>query len=637
MIKVFAPDETDFTSSNGEIVIQPTRALVTKEDNGDYYLELECDLKYVDYIKPTNIIAVDLPQGTQGFRIVAPVETTRTKIKVKAYHLYYDSNNYVIADSYVVNKNCQQAMRHLNSATDETSPFTMYSDISDTNSYRCVRKSLNEALGVILERWGGHLVRDNFKISINQSIGSDNGVTIQYRKNLKEITVTEDWSGVCTKCLPVGTNGTLLDSNIYVWSQYQYRVPFTRVVSFDQSNINRDDYETEEAYIYALRVDLKKKAEDYLEIAQYPVINYTVSANVDYISDIGDTIRVYDERLGVDLLARVISFVYDCILGKYIQVQFGTMTQSLSNLMSGINSQISTAVSESQQDLIVNFTDAINTAVAQIWDDLTDSYTIIDGDKILIVDRLPSSQADDVIKIDQNGVSISHTGVTGTFSSVFSISGDLDFNHFDVVGLTLSMISGGVLQLGGSGNTNGSIEIYNSSSPAVKIGEITKDGFKTINSSGDYYLLSDIGLSGYDSNDNLVSQINNDGLIIKGENPLEYIDGDTETIIKKVVSGYINSTSTEIVFTVDLPKKIDSLSVTISTLKVNGFKTGGGDLFGSYVVGGYDILNDATLTVTPETTAERYITLKITKTTPLSVVGSSPVVLSIEELGLSFS
>ena len=316
------------------------------------------------------------------------------------------------------------------------------------------------------------------------------------------------------------------------------------------------------------------------------------------------------------------------------------MTQSLSNLMSGINSQISTAVSESQQDLIVNFTDAINTAVAQIWDDLTDSYTIIDGDKILIVDRLPSSQADDVIKIDQNGVSISHTGVTGTFYPVFSIDGDLNFNNFDAVGLTLSMIAGGVLQLGGSGNSKGSIEIYNSSSPAVKIGEITKDGFKTINSSGDYYILSDIGLSGYDSNDNLKAKVSNTELKVGGVDILnrdKFISGDNYSADKKITSGYIDSTGLKLLFTYPLPRYTNGLTISFNELKINGFISGGGDLFGSYAVAGHDIINDATLTTAIEETGDNYITISITKTTAYPAPVSSPVCLSVESLDIDFS
>ena len=130
--------------------------------------------------------------------------TKRSKIKFKANHLFYDSMNYLIEDSYVVDKNCNDALDHLNNATSDASPFTTISDIQNIASYRCVRKSLYEAIQVVLERWGGHLVRNNWSIGIYDTIGQDNGVTIRYAKNLKDITATYNWDEVVTKLLPVG-------------------------------------------------------------------------------------------------------------------------------------------------------------------------------------------------------------------------------------------------------------------------------------------------------------------------------------------------------------------------------------------------------------------------------------------------
>lgn len=59
---------------------------------------------------------------------------------------------------------------------------------------------------------GGHLIRDNWNIKIMNTIGQDNGVIIQYKKNLKEITAKYDWSNVVTKLLHAGYNGILLDT-----------------------------------------------------------------------------------------------------------------------------------------------------------------------------------------------------------------------------------------------------------------------------------------------------------------------------------------------------------------------------------------------------------------------------------------
>ena len=68
----------------------------------------------------------------------------------------------------------------------------------------------------MLERWGGHLVRNNYNVAINDSIGQDNGVLVRYAKNLKDISATYDWNEVATKLLPVGKDGILLPE-VYVY------------------------------------------------------------------------------------------------------------------------------------------------------------------------------------------------------------------------------------------------------------------------------------------------------------------------------------------------------------------------------------------------------------------------------------
>lgn len=214
MIRLFSSNDKTF-ATNGDIVIKPLKAKIHKEDNGSFYLDLETSLDYVDDLTANRIIVANTPQGEQAFRITN-VEHTRKKISAKCYHVFYDSQNYLISDSYVVDKNCNDALDHLNNATDNTSPFTTVSDITEINSFRCVRKSLYEAIQTVLERWGGHLVRDNYTIAIMNAIGKDNGVVVRYAKNLKEINCEYNWDNVVTKLMPVGKDGLLLDKSIFI-------------------------------------------------------------------------------------------------------------------------------------------------------------------------------------------------------------------------------------------------------------------------------------------------------------------------------------------------------------------------------------------------------------------------------------
>lgn len=494
MIKVFSPTDTIFTT-NGDAVINATRAVVHKVDNGDFYLELECGLEFIDYIKANNIIVAPTPQGDQAFRLEAPIETTRKKIKVKAWHVYYDSENYLIADSYVVDKNCNDALDHLNAATDNPSPFTTLSDVQTINSFRCVRQSLAEAVNTVLERWGGHLVRDNFNLQIRNVIGQDNGVTIQYKKNLKEITVSEDWSAVCTKCLPVGKDGLLLDE-LYLYSTTQYEIPYTKTVSFEQ-NIEEDDYPDAESYQTALRNDLIEQCYNYLEKAQYPSITYTLNANIEKITDVGDIVEVYDERLGVNITAAVLSFDYDCILGQYTQVEFGSTGASLSGLISDISSEINTSIQENNQTITIALQTAIEVAQEKIWNALGASYCIYSGDQIMIVDALPAEDARNCIRINSAGIAFSQTGINGTFTTAWTIDGTFNAQAINIINLTADLIKGGTLKLGSNLNSYGCIEVYNESNTLIS--KLDKDGLLMYGKDGSYLVMNtEIGFAGYD-------------------------------------------------------------------------------------------------------------------------------------------
>lgn len=496
MIKIFSPTDKVF-NSNGDAVVNATRAVIHKVDNGDYYIELECGLDYIDYVKPNNLIVAPTPKdGYQAFRIQAPVETTRTKIKVKAWHVYYDSENYLIADTFIVDKNCNAALDQLNEHTDNPSPFTTLSDVETVRSFRCVRKSLFEAVNTVLERWGGHLVRDNFNLQIRNVIGQDNGVIIQYKKNLKSITVSESWDSVCTKLLPVGKDGYTLDE-LYLYADTQYAIPYTRTVSFDQGDINQEDYPDESSYLEALREDLIAQGTAYLNISQYPKINYTLSANMEKITDVGDIVEVQDERLGVSLTANVLSFDYDCILEKYTQIEFGTLSANLSDLMSGISNEINTSVAEATQDLTVNLNAAIEVAEAKIWEALGSSYCIYSGDQIMIVDSLPAETARNCIRINSGGIAFSQTGINGTFTTAWTIDGTFNAQAINVINFTADLIRGGILKLGSNLNSYGSLEVYNESNNLIA--KLDKSGLIMYGADGSYLVMNTVvGFAGYD-------------------------------------------------------------------------------------------------------------------------------------------
>lgn len=500
MIKVFNATDTAY-SSNGDAVILATKARVHNSDNGDYYLELTCGTEYSDYIQANNIIAVPTPQGQQAFRI-RTVTKSKKRLEAKAYHLFYDSQNYLIADSYAVDMTCNEALDHFNAATDTASPFTMLSDIASTNTYRCVRTSLAECIKTVLERWGGHLVRDNWTIKILSNIGIDNGVTIQYKKNLQELTAEYDWSNVVTKLMPVGKDGLLLEE-LYIYSDIQYDIPFTKCVSFEQPSIVEDDYKdaqgnvNEEAYNSALIEDLTKQATEYVANNSVPIVNYTLKGNPEKVTDIGDIIEVKDERIGVDVLTSVISYEYDAIQEKYVELEFGNFTNNLGNLIANISSSNQEAVNNAVVTLTTTVNAEIENAQESIVSAFTSSNVIYEGDKILVVDKLPAEKATNVIMINSAGIGFSNTGINGQFTTAWTIDGTFNAQAANMINLTADLIKGGTLKLGSTLNQSGKLEVYDEANKLICT--IDRNGLIMYASNGSYVVLNqDVGLVGYD-------------------------------------------------------------------------------------------------------------------------------------------
>lgn len=519
MIKLFGATDKLY-SSNGDKIILPLKAKVHKEDNGDFYLDLEAGLEYVNDLVEGAILVAPTPKGEQAFRITNP-QKTRKRITIKAYHVFYDSENYLIQDSYVVDKNCNDALDHLNAATDTASPFTMLSNISTVDSYRCVRSSLYEAIQVVLERWGGHLVRDNWNIKILASIGVDNGVTVRYRKNLKEITCIENWDNVVTKLLPTGTDGIMLndldssiDPYVYPSSGLTYPIPYTKTIAFEQT-IDQELYQDSEgnlneaAYKEALIADLRYQAQNYIDTYCTPDINYTLKANLERITDIGDTVEVIDERLNLDLMTNIIAYDYDCILGKYTELEFGNFKKKLSNLTQNITSEVVNKIELSGTDSIAALESQLEAAQAQIMGVLGNSYVIYDGDQILVVDSLPKETAQNVIRINNGGIGFSNTGINGTFNSAWTIDGTLNMQAVNVINFTANLIKGGTLKLGSNLNESGILELYDDANNLI--GQMDKNGLKMYGQDGSYILINNqVGFAGYDRLGNKIYWVDKD-------------------------------------------------------------------------------------------------------------------------------
>lgn len=501
MIKVYEATEKIF-ANNGLKILKPRKAVIHKEDNGDYYLDLEDSILNLEFYKEGYIARVKTPWGFQNFRMTNPKIKNR-KVSLRAWHVFYDAKHYVILDSNVVDKACIDALDHVNSATDKPSPFTVVSDVTTVCSTRIVRKTLAEAVNTIREKCGGHLVRNNWSIEIRDKIGQDRGVTIAYAKNIKEIEAEEQWNEVVTKIYPVGYNGTMLPEKFLEAKDVRYDLPYTKIVEFTQ-DLEQDNYETEEAYEQALIADLRRKAQAYLEEYKFVKVNYSTSAHIpDKITDVGDVIRVKHPKCNIDILTEVISVEWDVIGKTYKTIEFGNFRKNtLSNLKDNISNDVDEKIESSKSFL----NKALEKATAEIWGVLGNSYVIYEGDKILVVDKLPKEEAKNCMVITSGGIGFSKTGIKGPFNSAWTIDGTLDMQYINVLHLTASLINGGTLKLGKVDNSAGILELYDGRNSLIS--RLTKNGLEFLSSLGNAILkLNENGLYSYNEEGELLSLI----------------------------------------------------------------------------------------------------------------------------------
>ena len=503
MIKVYDSNETLF-NHNGIKTLHPLVAEVHKKDNSDYYVELVDTVDNLEYYQKDMIVRVPTPTGVQGFIIDNPI-VKNNRVECKAWHLSYKAKNYIIKDANAVDKNCNDALDHFNNATDKPSPFKTISDISKVVSTRAIRKTLFEVYELLIseDKYGGHWERDNFTLGIRTSIGQDRGVVLAQNKNITDMQISEKWDDVCTKILPYTTDGETsieLDETYVEIAEDLYDTPYSKVVKFE-NELKQEDFATYDEFLVATKNWLRLQAEAYLEANKLPKVNYSVSAKIDNVSDVGDVIYIKHPKCKVDITTNVIGIVYDANREKYIKIEFGNFKKEIRNLTQEISSTIKKDTENLVEENKVLLEKELEDATGKINSVLGDSNVIVNGNEIIVVDKLPKEEAKYCIKFNSAGIGFSEDGIYGTFNSAWTIDGTLNMQNINVINLMADLIRGGTLKLGGVNNSSGVLELYDEAQ--TLIGLLNKEGFKMFGKDNSYVLLNnDVGFAGFDKNDN---------------------------------------------------------------------------------------------------------------------------------------
>lgn len=356
MIEIYLKTNTNY-EMNGDIILTPISCTYKAIE---YLVTLEHPIddigrwKYIDY---ENVISVEDDGKKKLYRIFNVVKSLYS-VTAYARPLFFDLIDNILLDVRPTLKNGEEALNIILEGTG----FTGHSNISTVNTSYYVRKNIVEAIlgddeNSFLNRWGGEVLLDNFDIYINDKIGSDNGVRVEFGYNLNEIEEDINIEEVATRIIPTGYNGIMLDgSTPWVDSQLinKYAKPKMRVINFDDVKVKESEAD-EEGFntIEEARTELIRRCNKlYEEGIDKPSVNYKIdminlantTAYKDYIKLVtvneGDTVTCYIPGLDIDVKARVIDFEKDLMTGEYISLELGNAISNFFKEQADVQSKI---------------------------------------------------------------------------------------------------------------------------------------------------------------------------------------------------------------------------------------------------------------------------------------------------------
>lgn len=380
-ITIYDSKEIKFVSNGLAILEDCYRCEVEEVMNGLYNLELEypTDDNKSKYLVKDNIIKVSTPNGEQPFRIYRVLENLDTTI-VYAKHIFFDLVANFLMDCRHKFATCQQALEDILSSTLYKHNFTCSSNIIERSNAYYIRKNPVEAIlteeNSIVSMYNAEILRDKFKIIANDSIGKDNHVIIEYKKNLLGLEKDDDNSEVVTRVIPTGLSSkdvSIMIDEIYVDSPLinDYINPIIKEYHFSDL---KEDTETG-ITIDEVKRQLKIKAEELFskDHIDLPKTNYRINfldlSSTEEYKDfkalekvkLGDIVTVRHKEMNIDIKRKVVKYRWDCINKEYIEIELGDLKQTLSKDISNINSKVD-SIAENNK----NATELANKAIDRV-------------------------------------------------------------------------------------------------------------------------------------------------------------------------------------------------------------------------------------------------------------------------------
>ena len=467
---LYKSDTTNFATYGIGTLTDTISCEVTEERNGVY----ECVLKYpvtgvhFGEIKKERLIKAkpndtSKPQAFRIYRITTPLNGIVT---IYAQHISYDLIGIPVPMCSTAPMMPQLLADQLFASALVPHNFTFKTEYKlpqrcEIAKPKNLRAVLGGSGGSFLDIWGGEFEWDNFDIIQHKERGANNGVVIEYGKNLTKLEQDSDISEIYTDLLPfaVSTDEEGVET---VVTLYEQTLPITKTTLTQKKILIKDFTDSFEMGESIHHNELRLKAKDY--IANNPLGIETPALTISFAAlwkqpeypailervSLCDTVTVKHTDYGISVQQKVIKTVYDSLLEKYISITLGAAKSNFINEVSNTKAAMQTVTQTvDRMPTLVNA--AINNATKLITGQ-KGGYVILNGDsdtsmpyELLVLDQPNIADAVNVWRWNVGGLGFSSNGYNGPYETAITADGQIVADFITTGTLLADIIKAGII------------------------------------------------------------------------------------------------------------------------------------------------------------------------------------------------
>lgn len=364
----------------------------------------------------------------QIFRIYKVGKTMAGKFTVNARHISYDLGGKIITTGSAGSCAAACALLSASAGNFIISTNKTLSGAFSVSQPASVRSWFGGKEGSILDVYGpGEWKYDNYTASFLTARGVDRSVTIRYGKNLTQLSQELDMTNLVTGIYPfyIDPNGNQTIGD---------RVPTNLILDVDRDIAIDFSGDVDPESQTSIEDQLEALANRYIQnnnlttIANSITLDFVQMKDITERVDLGDTVSIYFEALGITAKAKCVETVWDVLQERYTKTTFGKTRANIADTIAAQSMQTAQAITRQE----MNEATQLITGNRGGYVVLEDSDGDGKPDEILIMDTADKNTATKVWRWNKSGLGYSSTGYAGPYGLAMLSTGEIDASFLKV-------------------------------------------------------------------------------------------------------------------------------------------------------------------------------------------------------------